>query len=178
MAIKDDATVNLILADYISVDSAGKINVLGAGWTVSGVQPNGFTVQQCLAIVVDVPNGYVGQEFALDIDLYDETTGSVAEVPGPSGALEAMRIGQLAKVEPPLAPGTYLPPTMFSRIQAVIAFLGGLPLSPGHLYAWRVSIDGERHPHWVARFVVASAPPAPVFGGPAGPSEIPNPPTL
>ena len=181
MAIRDDATVKLILADYISVDAGNKLNALGVGWTVSGVQANGFTVQQYLAVLVDVPSTYVGQEFALEIDLFDETAGSVAQVPGPlgaSGSLEAMRIGQLAKVEPPLAPGAYLPPTMFSRTQALLGFQSGLPLTPGHLYAWRVSIDGEGRRDWVARFLVAGAPPPPVFGGLAGPSDIPNPPAL
>jgi hypothetical protein len=92
-----------------------------------------------------------------------------------TGQLEALRIAQLTRinrVQPP--PGGYVPGDILCREQGVIGFQGGLPLSPGHAYAWKLSIDGQSRPDWEAHFLVAGPPPGPVFGGPAGPSSIPD----
>jgi len=174
MEIKEVAGVRILIADYIGVDAAGKLNIIGGGWTICGVQPNGLTVPHYLAVLVDIPHGHLGEDFALEIVLHDLTTSQIVQVAGPTGSSEAMRISQLYKVDPPQAgPGVYVPSDMFSRVQAVIGFAGGIPLTPGHRYAWRAKIDGEDRGS-ETEFLVAGPPPAPVFGGPAGPASIPE----
>jgi hypothetical protein len=173
VALAQDAQVSVLLADYIGLDAAGKINALGAGFTVTGVA-NGLTPPQHVAALIDVPSSYAGQDFALSVQLRDETVGRLVQVPGQSGLLEALRMQQVARAERPNAgPGVHLPQTMFARVQVALAFPMGLPLVVGNYYAWQVEIDGQSQPHWQARFYVAGPPPGPVFGGPSGPASIP-----
>jgi hypothetical protein len=175
MALKDDARVTIIIADYIGIDGGGKLNVVGGGWTIAGIQPNGLSAPQYVAVMIDVASGHLGEEFALDLELHDLSTGEIAQVVGATNTPEALRISQLCRVDPPGGPGgVYVPADMFSRVQAVFGFHGGIPLAVGRKYAWRVAIDGERRPGWAAEFLVAGPPPQPVFGGPAGPSSIPT----
>lgn len=178
MGIFQDAHATVILADYISIDAAGKINALGAGFTVSGVQPTGLTPPQHAAAIIDVPAKYGGQECAVSLELRNETSGSAVQLPGPSGQPEALRVSQVVKAERANIPGVYLPESMFCRVQVVIGFPNGLPLAPGNLYAWRLAIDGQTRNGWHARFYVPGPPPPPVFGGPAGPADIPMPPPV
>lgn len=174
MSIFQDAHVVVFLADYVGIDTSSKINALGAGFTLSGWQ-NGVAAPQHVAVMVDVPGKYVGQEFALTLELRDETADRAVQVPGQSGQLEALRMQQVARVEPPVAaPGIYLPQAMFSRTQVVLGFPTGISLAPSNFYAWRVEIDGQTRKDWRAPFYVPGPPPGPVFGGPTGPSDIPG----
>jgi hypothetical protein len=175
MALRDDAHVTVVIADYIGVDASGKINVVGGGWTTAGAQPNGFSAAQYLAILVDIASGHVGEEFTLTVALHAADSGETITVPGPSGTAEALRVQQLSRVEaPPAQPGMYVPSSMFSRVQLMVAFPNGLPLAAGRRYSWRVEIDGAGRPDWRADFLVAGPPPNPVVGGPAHPSHIPG----
>lgn len=63
---------------------------------------------------------------------------------------------------------------MLSRIQMPVGFTEGLPLQQGHMYAWHAQVDTQTRPGWVARFFVPGPLPPPVFGGPVGPSTIPD----
>lgn len=176
MSIFQDAHVTVLLADYIGLDSGGKVNALGAGFGLALVQPHGLTGPQYLIVLVDVPSKYAGQQYALSVELRDETTGQPMMIPtGPSGQLEPLRIQQAVPVQPVQVQGLYLPPgAVPSRHQMPIAFQDGLPLQPGHAYVWRVQIDGQGRPGWSAHFFVPGPPPGPVLGGPLGPSDIPN----
>jgi len=176
VSIHQDAHVVVFIADYIGVDAASKINAIGAGFAISGLQPTGMVAPQHIAVLVDVPSRYAGSEFAVSVELRNETIGGVVQLLGASGAPEALRVQQMAKAEPPVIPGVYLPELMFCRVQMMLAFPNGLPLAPG-LYAWRVELDGQTSPGWHASFYVPGPPPQPVFGGPAGPSDIPMLPT-
>lgn len=187
------STFVVLIADYIGVDPSGKVNAIGVGLTIAGVVPvpvpgaqpgapqSGQTVMaapQHLIVMIDLPSKYVRQKFALSLELRDENTGEVVKVAGPDGTVQPLRLQQAVTVEPPAAPGIYLPPDMFSRVQVSLGFPNGLPLTAGHYYDWRVEIDGQHRKSWRAQFLVAGPPPAPVFGGPAGPADIPNIPRL
>lgn len=175
MSIFDDAQVVVLAADYIGMDASGKINAIGAGFTVSGVLPTGLVAPQHIAVLVDLPSRHAGAEFSLSIELRDESTDSAVKVAGPGGQLEPLRIGQLAKVlQFPSVPGVYIPARMFCRVQALLAFPNGLPVAPGGFYFWRVEIDGQHRKHWKASFHVLGPPPPAVFGGPTGPAGIPT----
>jgi hypothetical protein len=170
----EDAHVTVLLADYIGVDAGGKVNAIGAGFTITGIQPHGLTAPQHVVVLIDVPGKYAGREFAFSLELRDEDSGSVVQVAAPSGQPDTMRIQQILKGERSQAPDVYLPESMFLRIQVAMAFVNGLPLAPGRFYSWRAQVDGQHRRDWSARFHVLGPPPPPVFGGPAGPADIPN----
>lgn len=176
--IFDDARVTILFADYINPDPSGKFNAIGLGANILTLQPN---LQQHLsspvgiAVIIEVPRKHTGSQFAWALELRDLTTDSAVKVPtAPSGALDALRIQQLSRVDPVMVPGIVLPDDANCRVQFVAAFQNGIPLEPGHAYEWQMSIDGHRRKSWAYRFVVLGPPPSPILGGPIGPSSIPN----
>ena len=173
MALANDAQVTLLLGDYIGIDAGGKVNAIGAGVQILGLQGQ-QTAPHHLAVWVRVPVKYVGQQFTLLIELRNKDTGTVASVAGPMGQPEALRVQQLATVERPSLPGLALPDSVQAQIQYVMAFMTGLPLDPGYSYQWRVEIDGTHRKGWVVDFFVPSGPAMPIFGGPAGQADIPG----
>ena len=174
MGIFDDARAIIFVADHLAIDAGGKITALGLGFGIAGVQPNGLIAPQHVGVMIDVPSKYAGQDFALTIELRDESTGHTVEVPGPSGKIEALRVQQLLKVQPVNVPGLYLPESVPARVQTSLAFPMGLPLQPGKSYKWWLEIDAQHRAGWEAAFHVAGPPPPPVFGGPAGPAHVPG----
>ncbi len=163
------------MADYVGVDGAGKLNIIGGGFTMMGLEPSGATPPFAVAVTVEAPAKYVGQEFALSIELRDETTGTVVTMAGPSGQPEALRVQQVAKFDRALPPpGFYVPGELPTRFQVNLGFSNGLPLRQSASYAWRVELDTQHRKAWVARFCVPGPPPGPVFGGPTGPAGIPT----
>src|SRR6266550_1053342 len=109
MPLRDDPPVTIIIADYIGVDAVGKLNIIGGGWMLTGLQSNGLTGRQYVAVLVDIRSGHIGEEFARVLELFELTTGGIAQVVGPTGSPEALRISQLAKVDPLIGlPGTYV----------------------------------------------------------------------
>lgn len=172
MATLNEALVNIIVADYVGVDAAAKVNILGGGFSITSVQPTGLTAPQHVVAIVDLPPDFAGQQVGVTLELRDHTTGNAARMIGPSGQPEALRISQLVKIEAPQIPGYYLPPDMPCRTQVALAFPNGLQLEAGHHYAWHVRLDDTTSKGWRAQFHVAGPPPPPVFGGPAGPSNI------
>lgn len=175
MSLFSDAHAVVLIADFIGADAAGKLNAIGAGFAISGIGPDGQTPPQHVAVMVDVPSKYAGDEYALLLELRNETTGAVVQVPSATGQLEALRMQQVVRVErPALGPAIYLPNDMTCRSQVTIGFPMGLPLEPGNSYAWQLRIDGQHRPGWIARFHVVGPRPGLVFGGPAGPADIPD----
>lgn len=174
MPLSTDAHVTIFLADFANTDSSQKVNALGAGFMITGLQPNGFTAPQSVTLLVDIPGRYAGDEMRVTLELRDERSNSIVTVPGPSGANEALRIEQLAKVERMAIPGVWLPSDLWMRYQLQVGFQNGLPLAGGVGYVWHVEIDGQHRKDWTCRFYVPGPAPAPVFGGPVGPAEIPD----
>jgi hypothetical protein len=162
MSIGEEARAQLILADYANADAAQKLNLLGGGWQVTGITQSGLTAPQALVAAIEVPERYAGEEFPISISLVDEAGESV-KVPTPSGTIEALRIAQLVKAERPNVPGILLHGKVWSRVQVILNFSGGLPLRPGESYTWRLEVGGHHDPQWRASFYVA-APPQPVLG--------------
>lgn len=176
MGIFDDASVTVFVADHIATDAAQKITALGAGFLLTGLDPQTrLSAPQHVAVLIDVPAKYVGQQFALSLELRDETIGQTVQVPTPpTGQLDALRVQQVVPVNPPLLGGASLPEGTPIRSQVTLGLPTGVPLVAGHRYAWRVEIDGQHRSGWKAVFSVLGPTPGPVFGGPAGPAAIPN----
>lgn len=172
----DDAIVSVFLADYIGVDASGKLNILGQGFQITGLQPSGTTAPQFVATTIDFPARYAGSSASISLELIDVTDQSVVKVPSPAGgAPEALRAAQLVQLQRSnvAVPG-FVVPEIPCRAQIVMGFPNGLPLIPGKQYEWRVSVDGKRRKGWVARFSVLAPAPPPVVGGPAGAADIPS----
>jgi hypothetical protein len=174
VALLDDARVTVLLADYIAVDANGKLTAVGAAFTLTGLQPDGHTPPQHVAVLVDVPASHLGQDFSLDLSLRVGETGDPVLVPGPSGEVEPLRVAQVMRAQAPQAPGLHLPSDLPGRVQVVIGFPQGLPLAQGAGYRWVVELDGQTRPEWSTGFYVPGPPAGPVFGGPVGPTSIPN----
>lgn len=173
MSILSDSRVQIILADYVSTDPLGKLNVLGGNVTIVGAQ-EGQTATLGLAVIVSVPEKYVGQTFALSAELFDVTDGLIVQVPAPDGTLQALRAQQAVTVpQIQLPPGLAKPEGVFQTHILSMNFLNGLPVTSGHTYEWRAQIDGQSH-DWFHRFHVLAPPPGVILGGPANPPVIPG----
>ncbi len=175
MGIADEAHVFILIADYIGIDSAGKINALGAAFAMSGVQANNLSAPLYVAAVVDIPGKYHGEQFGFSLELRNEDTGQAVQVPDPATGLPgALRITQMFTVTRPSIPNAQLSESTFARTQMTVGFPNGVPVQSGHVYGWHAQLNGKGNSCWVARFSVFGPPPPPVFGGPAGPSSIPG----
>ncbi len=174
MALLDDARVTLLLADYVAVDASGKLTAVGAAFTLTGLGPDGHTPPMHVAVLVDVPAHLVGQDFAMSVELRDDGSGAPVLVAGQDGEPEPLRVAQVMRAQPPAVPGLQVPASAPGRVQVVLGFPGGLPLEIGHSYRWSVELDGATRPEWSVVFHVPSPAPGPVFGGPSGPTSIPN----
>lgn len=175
MSVLEDAAVNVLIADYIGVDAAGKINALGLGFAIAGLTGSGMSAAQHVAVIVDLPSKYRGTDLSLGISLYNDDSNTPVKIPGPNGPPDDLRILQVVRPEAyQVPPGVYLPSDMPVRVQAAIGFPGGLPLTPGHYYSWRAEIDGQTTHRWRAQFYLPGPIPAPVFGGSSSPVDIPT----
>lgn len=174
MSLHDQARVTVLLADYVAVDSSGKLTAVGAAFTLTGLQPDGHTPPVHVAVLVDVPGSHVGHDFALGVSLVDDASGQPVLVPGPNGESEALRVAQVVQAQAPSIPGMVVPANVPGRVQLVLGFPQGLPLEIGHSYRWSVELDGQTRPEWSAWFHVPAQAPGPVFGGPVGPASIPR----
>ncbi len=157
--IAEAATATIVLADYAAVDASNKVNLLGAGWTITQIIQTGATAPHAVVVFIDVPAKFYGQMVPVSLMLLDDA-GRPVEPPGNP----PIRIAQLAKVERPQLPGIYLPDDLPARIQVVMAFPMGIPLERGRKYKWQLEIDSATKPDWETWFCVAGPPPQPVIG--------------
>lgn len=155
----------MLLADYAVADTAGKLNIIGGGWQMSGLQAQtGQTGAMALVIMIDLPPKFYDEEFSIDYALYDDADGLV-QVPAPTGEMMALRVGQTAKAEIPATPGRYVPEkSLWSRTQLITNFPTGLPLPAGKSYTWKLRIDNDPEHEWAVTFHVVGAAPPPVVG--------------
>jgi hypothetical protein len=174
MGVFEESRAVVLVGDYIGVDSAGKVNAIGAGFTLTGRGPNGHTPPQSVMAIIDIPSRYAGDQCAVALELRDETTGAAVQVQSPNGNSDTLRISQVALIDRPQLPGVIIPQQMFCRVQVAVSFAMGLPLEANKHYSWRLAVDGHHRKGWEAHFFVLGTPPPPVFGGPAGPADIPS----
>lgn len=168
--VSDTATVRLLLADYASVDAAGKLNVIGGGLTVIGQPaqvvpggPTGFTASFGLIVSVTVDPTLYRSECALEVALED-SKGELVELPGPAGRPQKMRIAQNVVFDES-APVAGVPRSLLrARTLLVLMFNNGLPLAIGQRYVWRVRIDHDSRDDWTEEFFIPGPPPGPVIG--------------
>jgi len=138
--------ITMVLADAATV-SEGKLNLLGAGWTVTGPQPTASAI----GLIVHVPWDETNRRHRLALRLVD-ADGAHVEVDQPDGS--GQRIEVLAEFEvgrpPGVVPGTRLPMPLAVPI-------GPIPLIPGQRYVWELSVDGRSDEDWRLPFDVRPA---------------------
>jgi hypothetical protein len=163
--VSGDAAVQVLVADYAAVDSAGKINIIGGGLNSIGYVPNmGQTAPFAVVVRISVPPKHYNAECSVEI-LLEDSAGNAVQLPGPTGEAQVVRVGQAVRFEEPILPGISVPRHVLrSRQQWVLAFNTGLPLTLGQRYVWRVKIDTETREDWTEEVFVPGQAAGPIFG--------------
>lgn len=174
MGLAEETRVSVVVADYAAADPIGKINIIGGYFQLIAAPDGVVRGTQSVMAILDIPRKYAGDEAAVSIELRDETSGQPVTIPLPNGRNEPLRVSQNVAITAPMVPGVSLPREVPCRVQIAMALPPGLSLISGHEYAWKVSLDGTHRKGWEARFWVVGGQSPPVFGGPAGPADIPN----
>lgn len=147
--------VTLILADYAQA-AEGKLNVIGAGWTMTGPDPS----PSGIGLIFDVPWDRTNEEIRFRLELVDQD-GHAVMVETPEGSQPLFVEGGFEVGRPPgIKRGT--PLTFTAAIN-----MGPQPLAPGGRYEWRLTVNDEGHEDWRLAFSVR--PEAQPFPGGARP---------
>lgn len=173
MSVSTDAQVQILLADYASLDASNKLNVIGGEVSFVGLVDGGLSAPFTAVVSAAVPSSYVNTSYALMVELHDVTLGQVVAVPGPDGEPQAVRAQQMVTVRPLQLPPGFDVPTDALHTHTMVMTFGGLPLPAGHSFEFRAQIDGQSR-DWYRRFHVLSSSPGVVFGGPANSPSIPG----
>jgi hypothetical protein len=162
-ALSDSASGHITIADYVNVDAAGKVNIIGGGIQFIGYDSeSGVSAPFALHIEVSAKLP-IGEEptAAMEIMLVD-SDGQPVSLPGPAGP-QPMRIAQNVDFQRPAVPGMARPPAGFpGKTQVAMVFPNGLPLAVGKVYEWVVQVDHELTAK--TAFFVPGRPDAPVVG--------------
>ena len=147
-ASRHDVPVNvtLALADYVRAVE-GKLDLLGAGWTVTGPDPASFGI----GILIEARPGEFGGQHELLLELVDED-GRLVPVPDGEDAL--LRIEGTIEMIPP--PGHQ--PSL-SLVLPVAFNAANVPLPPGRKLEFRLWIDGETKEAWRLPFATRQSAP-------------------
>ncbi len=124
MASPIEATI--ILCDAAQADPAGKIHMLGAGWSISR-----SPTTHAVAVLIKIPWDRANQKLDVSLLLYDEDGRLVSR---PELGMEKLGMqGQVESGRPPgLKPGT-------PRDQALVFNVSALVLDVGR-YEWRLTV--------------------------------------
>lgn len=164
-SVAETARVALVLADYAVADTVGKLNIIGGGWQVTALNPSsGMTTAISVVVSIGISPEHHNEDFSVELTLYDSAS-QIVSAPGPMGEATPLRISQVLKAEEPKVPGLILPKrALWSQNQFIANFPGGLPLTAGETYTWRVRLDADDARDWSATFHVAGPRPGPVIG--------------
>lgn len=137
----------MILADAAQA-VAGKLYILGGGWSQMGPAPTPFAI----ALKLEIPWDQANRRHQWELRLIDED-GRPVRLPQREGEDQPLEVGAAFEVgrPPGLVPGTPL------DYPLVLQF-GPLPLPPGRRFEWVLSIDGRVEPHWRLAFSTRPLP--------------------
>jgi hypothetical protein len=132
--------VTMLLADHAQA-AEGKLNIIGAGWTVIGPAPAPFAI----AILFEVPWDRTNEQHAFRLELVD-SDGDPVVVPTGDGDQPLVIEGQFEVGRPPgVKRGTPLPFPLALN-------MGPHPIAPGGRYEWRLTVDDESDEDWRLAF--------------------------
>lgn len=132
--------VTMLLADAAQA-VAGKLYVLGGGWSITGPDPQASAI----ALYIKVPWDLANTSHHLLLELLD-LDGEPVLVDTPMGQ-QALRVESNFEVgrPPGVKPGTPLD-------LALALNFAPIPLAPGAGFVWRLSINGETEESWSLPF--------------------------
>lgn len=132
----------LILSDAAQVDPAGKVHLLGAGWSITGTPLGAFSV--VVLIAVDWSETDTPHHAMLRLE---DADGRLVVIDGAEP--EAVQQEHDFEVGRPSG----VPVGSSVDVPVVWSFTPGMPLPPGR-YLWRLEIDGATTEPWSLPFVV------------------------
>ncbi|PYG99169.1 hypothetical protein CVV67_16580 [Arthrobacter stackebrandtii] len=135
----------MLIADFVNVDAAGKVNIIGGGIQFLGSDPEtGLTAPFAVYVNVTVSIPLFDEtSAAVEVVLVD-TDGQPVVVPSPEGP-NIMRFNQDVDFRHTVRPEVQPPPMGFpGTSNIVLNFPGGLPLPTGSSYEWVVLLDESR----------------------------------
>jgi hypothetical protein len=146
--VEPNIRVSMMLADAAQT-AEGKLYVLGGGWSVTGPAPMPFAI----AVDVKVPWEMANRAHQFRFELVD-SAGRTVEVPGPTGEDNPVVVeAELEVGRPPgMVPGTALDAVLAINVP------GGLQLTPGARYEWRLMVNGKSDQDWSLPFSVRPLP--------------------
>jgi hypothetical protein len=154
---------HVLLADFAQSDSAGKVNALGLGWSVT-VTP---TPHHAVVVILRVAWDEANIKHHLTLRLLTADGLNAVEVPTPFGSQPLVVEAEFEIGRPPgLAHGSSIDHSLAINVGS------GLPLAAGR-YEWRLQVDDEQREDWHAAFTVRQpqAAPAPGFGASDSPAN-------
>jgi hypothetical protein len=116
----------LILCDAAVADPAGKVQMLGAGWSITSTP----TAPHAVAVLMKVPWDRSNQKLPMKLDLLDSDGHPVVLAGNPITAGGEIEVGR----PPGLAAGSMLDAAFALNVPS-------LPLQPGR-YDWRLDFAG------------------------------------
>jgi hypothetical protein len=131
----------MLLCDAAVADAAGKLHMLGAGWSMTSSP----TSPQAVAVLLKIPWDRANERLTMVLRLLDPDGRPVAVGTPEGGVQEVTMGGAIEAGRPPgVAPG--------SQLDAALAFnVPSLPLAPGR-YQWRLDVADDT---FTASFQVA-----------------------
>jgi hypothetical protein len=137
--------VTMMLADAAQA-VAGKLYVLGGGWSIIGPDPTPMAI----ALKIDVPWDEANRRHTLRLVLVDDD-GQPVVVPTPTGERPVELSADFEVGRPPgMKPGTDLDVVFGVN-------MGPMPLQTDSRYVWRCHIDDQTREEWQVRFTTRSA---------------------
>ena len=127
--------VTLLLANSAEGTAVGTVSALGIGWSITGTP----TPPTAVIIFIKVPWDQTNMQHQLKLSLVDADGNAVMLAQTPMGEPAPLEVTADFEVgRPPGLPhGTSIDQALPINIGA------GLPLIPGQMYQWRVSINGK-----------------------------------
>ena len=159
--IADRVNAQLLMADFANIDGTGKLNIVGGGVRVLGLD-EGAETTSAFAVILVVESPISGDSPALEL-LLTTATGQLYKIPTGNGGSQAVRISQNIDFAEPAVPGVQIPRgAVPSAAQVVLNFSNGLPLRAGYAYQFRAQLDHELVASY--SFFVPARPAQPVIG--------------
>ncbi len=159
----ESAHVRIILADYAAADDKGKLNIVGGGISIIGINPQTQgTGAFSVVAIVSFAQTVIGQSPAIELQLED-AHGEIFVMPGNppqklrAGVSSELKTSEIAGLT---VPGNAVRP----KSQIVMQFMSGLPLKPGHTYRWRVKVDHVTRDEWTESLYVPTVAVGPTLG--------------
>lgn len=131
----------MLLCDAAQV-VAGKLYILGGGWSVTGPEP----APSAIAIRIEVGWNEAGQAHHWELFLVD-ADGRDVGFDGPDGTRQVIEIRgdfEVGRADN-VPPGTPIE-------QHLAINLPPLPLPPNGRYSWRLTVDGHTEESWALSF--------------------------